>query len=153
RTDQDRIEGAEHRGETADAERQRSNRDSREPGIAAQVPPGIMDILPERFEPVCSTDVTAIVLDLFGAPELHAHSATGVFLTHARAHQIGNSFLDVKAHLAIEIDFLLVTSKPTPPIHCWPPSAMRRIKPTAFDSRCQLSDSTSRCFRPLSVSR
>src|SRR4029077_4115904 len=96
-TDKEGIEGTEHGGEAADTERQRCDGDGREARIAAEVTPGISNILYERFGPVGWPNIAAVVLDLLRGAELQADLAARIVLTDARAHHIGDSFFDMEA--------------------------------------------------------
>src|SRR5439155_13944688 len=121
--------------------------------IAAEVTPGISNILHERFGAAGWPHIAAFVLNLLRGAELQADLAARVFLTDAGAHHIGDSFFDMEAQFPFEVGFPIVTPQPAPPIHCAPPSDIPRIRPTVSESRCQRDDPASRYALPLLVSR
>src|SRR5262249_56641985 len=77
RSQEDGVEGAEKRGTPADAERERGDRDSGEPGIASELPQSIADVSSGHIQPRAMATISNAFLGLFQASQLERGSTAG----------------------------------------------------------------------------
>src|SRR5262249_58082383 len=77
RAQKDRAKSVENRVNPADAERERGDRDSGEPGIASELPQSIADVSSGHIQPRAMATISNAFLGLFQASQLERGSTAG----------------------------------------------------------------------------
>ena len=101
--DQHRVEGAEHRGNPADAERERRDRDRRERRIASDLPHSIAEIPPGGVKPGARASGPNALLRLLHAAHLEHSQATGLGGRRTVADLVGGGHLDKRLQFIVQI--------------------------------------------------
>ena len=156
RADQHRVEGAEHRGNPADAERERRDRDRRERRIASDLPQSVADVPPDRVEPGAMATGSHAFLGLFHAAQLEHGQTAGLGGRRAVADFVGGGHVDERLQLVVQI--LLGSVPMGDPAHDGRKAMQERHAPsrtlvTANETRFQRSRCCSSCRRPEAVRR
>src|SRR5437773_1882843 len=130
--------------------------------IAANVKTELLRKVRRANRMSCSVDSNQIVPPRGAALLLHrVHTAefeaslpACLLFAHSGSDVVGDLVIEVKAKFGVEALFeLFLLPKPLPPIHDDSSSASWRTRPTASESRCQLSVSARSWRRPLAVRR
>ena len=101
--DQHRVEGAEHRSNPADAERERRDRDRRERRIASDLPQSIAYIPPGSVEPRAMASGPNAFLRLLHAAHLEHRQAAGLGGRRAVADLVGGGHVDERLQFIVQV--------------------------------------------------
>ena len=142
RTEQDGVEGAEHRGHAADAERQRGDGHGREPQIAADLAEAETDIARELLETRPAPRRADVFFHERRVAERPPRAPRSRFLR-----------LEVEATLNLAFEVRLPRSPLSFQKPICQPSDRAVTRPMAPTSRCHFDSSTASCFRPAALSR
>src|SRR5260370_18232992 len=150
----DGIEKLKNRRVGADAQGQRADRSERKGRALTQGAQCKPDVLQCRFQPNRAPRGAALLLHRVHAAEFEASLPACLLFAHSGSDVVGDLLIEVKAKLVVEALFeLSLFPKPLPPLHDDSPSASWRTRPTASESRCQLSVSARSWLRALAGRR
>src|SRR5579871_673097 len=159
RTQEQRIDDAEHRGTRADADAGDQNREHRESRMATHAAQRVTQVLREVSEPP-GDPYGACDFDLLGhISKLSARCYASFACRHDLGDQILHHRLDVKLHLFRQLTVPRAAIPPIadPPLkslpaHCANPEVNPMIRATAPVTARYRADSPARCLRPSGVS-